>query len=347
MKDNTKGGFFAMKLFKKTAIAALATILSMQMLALAFEGENPTDNEPSPVGWYISHTGVVAEIEENEDDGLKKIALANSSGEIDAYFYISGDTLIIPPLSSNATDIEKGVEITGYVPSNRPMIMIYPPQYSVDVATFAEEGLFSKADLFDSDLVSGDKTLKLNLGEDTEIYAAADGKLEKVDYTKEELANKKLLVNYDVSTRSIPAITTPKRIVVLPEEKEPVTDTDKDEAYLSEILQAVPYAPIVVGEDTIIKKPNAYAIGNEIMVPVRAVSEALGYTVGWDDESRSVTVGDTAFTIGEQILNLPVAAELKDGFTYVPLKFFTEVLGLNNAYFFEGQIHIDNFEKMQ
>ena len=151
-----------MKLFKKTAIAALATILSMQMLALAFEGENPTDNEPSPVGWYISHTGVVAEIEENEDDGLKKIALANSSGEIDAYFYISGDTLIIPPLSSNATDIEKGVEIT-YVPSNRPMIMIYPPQYSVDVATFAEEGCFQSRP-FRQGPVSGDKTLKLNLG---------------------------------------------------------------------------------------------------------------------------------------------------------------------------------------
>jgi hypothetical protein len=77
---------------------------------------------------------------------------------------------------------------------------------------------------------------------------------------------------------------------------------------------------------------------NRTMVPVRAISEALGATVGWDDVSRVVTISSDDLTInltiGDNTAIVNGMAELMDTVavirndrTMVPVRFVSEFLG--------------------
>lgn len=87
-----------------------------------------------------------------------------------------------------------------------------------------------------------------------------------------------------------------------------------------------------------------YAEGDTVMVPLRKVAEALGYSVGWDAKTGAITVEDAytqkAFLYNEsaavvfegklQIIDLSRTIEnavptvIHDGCTYVPAEFFRE-----------------------
>jgi hypothetical protein len=74
-----------------------------------------------------------------------------------------------------------------------------------------------KTDRFDENLISSDGKLKLNPGENTEIILQ-NGE----SFPLDGLANRKLAVVYGAATKSIPAITTPDKIVVLFEDVVPL-----------------------------------------------------------------------------------------------------------------------------
>ena len=112
--------------------------------------------------------------------------------------------------------------------------------------------------------------------------------------------------------------------------------------------------PILVNGQEI-EGPPAYFKGYTLMVPLRAVAEALGFTVTWEAETQSVYLNNViSLSIGRDYytyartapIELGMAPELTDGLTYVPLSFFTEVAGMNNAYYFEGVIEINSDEPM-
>lgn len=74
-----------------------------------------------------------------------------------------------------------------------------------------------------------------------------------------------------------------------------------------------------------------------VMIPLRQVAEALGYEVTWNDESKSVelvkgvhwtklTIGEDNYSFAKMLIKLGTAPETKDGNTYVPLSFTSEVL---------------------
>lgn len=72
------------------------------------------------------------------------------------------------------------------------------------------------------------------------------------------------------------------------------------------------------------------------MVPVRYISEALGNKVEWDNEKREVKINDKQIIIpigkdeilvNNQKQKMDTKAEIKDGRTYVPLRFVAEALG--------------------
>jgi len=278
--------------------------------------------------YYISLTGKVTGIH-TAQNGLKHLIMAGE-GDSEFHFVITNDTYI-----AEDAKLEIGAELTGFYEADAMMIMIYPPQYAVKAITGKNEG-FVKADLFDDELVSRDKTLKLNVDENTQIIDADGGKFEG------RIKGRKLLVYYSQSTKSIPAIATPSKIVVL----------EKKEYHIFN-PGGITIFPIVV-ENKVLENAAAIDIDGVIYVPIRAVSEALSKKVTWNEADKSVmiddnvklTIGSCEYLAGNETITLNNVPIIKGDRTYVPLNFFSDVLKLNNAYAFEGQVEINNFEKM-
>lgn len=299
---------------------------------MPLEGQISEEKQP----YFNAFTGTVKEISDFEGiKGAKIISLENEEG-MPANIIVTDSTYIV----DNA-EITVGAIVTGYYKGNAPMIMIYPPQYNTEVVVVHNEEQNVKVDIFDKELISSDNSLKLNIDDNSEIVLQ-DGKI-----FEGELADKKLVVSYDISTRSIPAQTVPAKIVVLFEETE---------EEISNVIGDVSTMDIVVNNKKI-KAPSAYT--NEqgtVMVPLRAIAEALGFDVTWDGELKTIRVGkgisltiekDQYIYMKTPIIELGTAPELVEGTTFVPLKFFKEVVGMNNAYLFESQIIIDNEESME
>lgn len=154
---------------------------------------------------FQSFTGTVKKVTnlEGAKKDLKYILVEDEEGR-EANIIVSKDTYIL-----NNEKIDIGSVITGFYDADKPMIMIYPPQYNAEVVVIFNKDQNIKVDRFDKDLVSSDRSLKLNISKDTKIISQ-DGKP-----FKGNLSNKRLVVVYDVSTKSIPAQTTPIQIVVL------------------------------------------------------------------------------------------------------------------------------------
>lgn len=316
-------------------------LLCVPLSALA---EDETGIEAAePASWFGAYTGTVTEISKSEAQAFPEgggpvgwqnwVWLSAESAETGAATIVVTDSTYI----LDGKGIAVGDVITAYYPANEPMPAIEPPQYTAEIIVVGDYEEFVKVDLFDENLVSADNKLKLNMDESTVITGRNgllyDGPLE----------GRKLIVVYDISTRSIPALTTPIRIIV--------PDAFGASSYLDQIGADT---QIVVDVDMVLTAPAPY-LSEEgyIMVPLRAVAEALGYTVTWDNALKQVTLdGGVRLRIGSGIyfgahaVFTDVAPALMDGHTYVPLSFFKQVLGMNNAYFFENTIVINNGELM-
>lgn len=154
---------------------------------------------------FKSFTGTIKTVTDFEGakKDLKYVLVEDEEGR-EANIIVSKDTYIV-----NNENIGIGSVITGFYDANKPMIMIYPPQYNAEVVAVFSKHQNIKVDRFDKNLVSSDKSLKLNISKDTKIITE-DGKT-----FKGNLSNKKLVVVYGVSTKSIPAQTAPTQIIVL------------------------------------------------------------------------------------------------------------------------------------
>ncbi|MCM0648017.1 hypothetical protein NBE98_06480 [Clostridium swellfunianum] len=133
----------------------------------------------------------------------KMITLENKEGSI-VNFVAAPNTYFV-----NHEAIFTGDEVTGFYDANKPVILIYPPQYEAIVMSKISPTQNIKVDYFNSQLISSDENLKLNLSSSTEILLTNDQPFRR------NPANKNLIVVYGPSTKSIPAQTTPYKIIVL------------------------------------------------------------------------------------------------------------------------------------
>jgi hypothetical protein len=104
---------------------------------------------------------------------------------------------------------------------------------------------------------------------------------------------------------------------------------------------------------------NAYyaTVDDDVYVPLRAITEMLGFVPRWNEADNKITVysprGEISLRVGEWTYNLshpffPTTAHglkppvIIKGRTYVPMRFFCEVFGFTNAWFEGGTVFIDN-----
>lgn len=139
----------------------------------------------------------------SEEEGCNKlITLTNESGAI-VNFIVTPTTYFV-----DHVEVVVGDRVTGYYDGNAPVIMIYPPQYPALVMVKQDPRQNVKVDFFNNQLVSGDGQLKLNLSPFTKII------LTNGQPFSNPPSNRNLIVLYGTSTFSIPAQTTPYKIIV-------------------------------------------------------------------------------------------------------------------------------------
>ena len=153
---------------------------------------------------FMEYSGTISNIEIVNDD-ISKITIGTLEEENIEVYMVTDDTYFLDGYVP-----EVGDEITAYKDASKPVIMIYPPQYeAVAIVKNSEDFVNIKVDKFSPELLSSDDQLKLNISDET-VIEYRDG-VEEV----ETLEGKTLLVVYDVTTRSIPAQTSPIKVVVL------------------------------------------------------------------------------------------------------------------------------------
>ncbi|MCM3636652.1 hypothetical protein M3152_02885 [Sporosarcina luteola] len=155
-------------------------------------------------------TGRVMEISDfsirQDDQGsrcYKLFMVADREGSI-VNFVIEPGTYFVDHVLVKVGDI-----VTGFYDANAPTPFIYPPQYRAVVMAKERSDQFVKVEFFDQNLVSSDGSLKLNLNRSTPIL------LENGQSFAGIPANRELIVIYSTTTRSIPAQTTPHKVIVL------------------------------------------------------------------------------------------------------------------------------------
>lgn len=159
---------------------------------------------------FLSFNGIVTMIddfsikEHDENEGCYKlISVEDRHGSI-VNFVISPTTYFVDDIM-----VEIGDMITGFYDANAPVPLIYPPQYRAIVVALNSPFYNVKVGYFNSDLVSSDNMLILNISPFTLIV------LENGQAFSKYPGNRDLIVIYGVTTRSIPAQTTPFKIIVM------------------------------------------------------------------------------------------------------------------------------------
>ena len=234
-----------------------------------------------------------------------------------------------------------GSKITVFTGSYEPTPLILPVQYTANVIIINgdKEGNVN-ADTYLADeegYTNAANTLKIAAADDTKIVDK-DEKEYKGDLDKNDL-----IVLYGVPTKSIPAQTTPTKVVVLGKNEialkqiEAAKNATPAPTAAPEVTETpqVSYAGlvnVVIGDKNV---SDVYAKDNTTMVPLREVAEAAGFTVTWDAENRAVILNDGVYSlkIGENSyvkgkmmpLTLSAAPEIVNDLTYVPAEFFAEV----------------------
>ena len=174
-------------------------------------GQDGEDELNTGIAEYFSVTGIIISIEER--DGLKRIEIEDADGN--PAILVLHDYTVFP----FSTDFAVGDEVTGWYLTNRPMIMIWPPEYSIDVlASRMGDDRNIKVDrfsLWDGDsieqlMISQDGMFAFLVNSDTEIILE-DG----WDFSDGSLENRLIIVIYGMSTRSIPEQATADKLIVM------------------------------------------------------------------------------------------------------------------------------------
>jgi len=144
-------------------------------------------------------------VEENGEGAgcYKLVSLENGYGNV-VNFVVTPTTYFVDHIMVSLGDM-----VTGFYDANAAVPLIFPPQFRALVMAKDSQYQNVKVDFFNSQLVSSDNTLRLNISPYTQIL------LENGQAFTGNPSNRNLIVVYGATTRSIPAQTTPYKIIVI------------------------------------------------------------------------------------------------------------------------------------
>lgn len=147
--------------------------------------------------------GVIQSISPMADNCCQQVvSIRNASGV--SNFVVAYDTYVI-----NEVRLRTGMNAIAYYDAMLPIPLIYPPQYQAFIIGRKNPSENMYVGHFGASQTSTDNSLKLNISRQTEIVTS-NGQLYNCS-----LDNQLLIVYYTNTTRSIPAQTTPRKIIVL------------------------------------------------------------------------------------------------------------------------------------
>ena len=318
---------------------------------MVLNGEETDVAAPVETASYISVDVTVVKTDIDVDGIIKTTTDVNNKDDQNntVNLKITDDTLVYDNLGNKKalSDLTDGSKITVFTGSYEPTPLILPVQYTANIIIINGD----KEGNVNVDTYLADEEGYTNAANNLNIAAADDTKIVDKDEKeyKGDLDKNDLIVFYGVSTKSIPAQTTPTKVVVLGENEialkqieaaknaTPAPTAAPETTAAPEVTEApqVSYAGlvnVVIGDKNV---SDVYAKDNTTMVPLREVAEAAGFTVTWDAENRAVILNDGVYSlkIGENSyvkgkmmpLTLSAAPEIVNDLTYVPAEFFAEV----------------------
>jgi hypothetical protein len=159
---------------------------------------------------FSSFSGTVTIIQDHlvsSDEELKGcfklMSLLRRDGSI-VNFVISPATYFLDHVM-----VSVGDRVTVFYDVNVPVLLIYPPQYQALIVVKDNPYQNVKVDYFNNQLISSDGQLQLNISSYTPLL------LQNNQPFTLNPANRNLLVVYGPTTFSIPAQTTPYKIIVI------------------------------------------------------------------------------------------------------------------------------------
>mgnify|MGYP003513384924 FL=1 len=269
--------------------------------------ENETNKDEGQVQEkFLKLTGTLSSLEKNENGLLHGVIEQQDN----VFNIVVGEETVVVDNTGKRVELKEGMDFTAYVDGNKPMILIYPPQYSPDLVIVQTEEIgFAEVAQFDENFAN--ESLKLNISDETVIENLSGTAVEAKNIVGVNVA-----VFYKFTTFSIPAQTTPSKIIVL----------SYDEEELSEEM---------VQLQTIIKN-DFYEVNGVTMVPLRLIAEKLGWTVTSTGKGAIVSKDNATFTItrGEKLYGHNRAVDyfeqapalLEPTKTYVPVEFVDRLL---------------------
>ncbi len=267
---------------------------------------------------YTMTEGTISELSEEES----YIVLGETMEEAKR-FNIGEETVIIKADGTPASlaDCAKGAGVRVY--HNMAATFSLPPQSFAKVIIIADSeqavlpmyavvGSITESEEGYS-IESADGEFIFNMAKDVAVMPYRTRNIVTASDIKE---GSEILVWAEVMTMSIPAQANPTQIMLLPQAVEA-------EASITDVTK------VVVNGEALDAKVEF--IGENLMLPIRSISEKLGYTVTWNGAERSVLVAkgeqNIKVVLDQVARNAEAGATLIGELTYVPHTFFNELIG--------------------
>ena len=290
-----------------TKVMAMGMVLTMLAGTTVFAVDGTATKDTAATGsemdvkeeGFTTDSGKIVSVEKSGTDGVSVVEIENKNGGL--RFAVDANSLILDRKDGNyktVADLTEGMEVAVVYSANSPMGMSLPPYLGSVTAVVANADADNMmVGHFGDDLTDKTNKLQLNISDETRILNLEGA---KIKLSAADVKNQDALVFYDITTRSIPAQTTPSLVLLLT----PTEETQTRETQTQE------------------------------MVPLREAAKENGYTVKWqgkqkpivlekDGTSIEITLGSAEYVVeGDMVMKAAMPSELKDGKTYVSSEIF-------------------------